>query len=489
MATLIDPNNKSIRLAARITLFALAVLLVFSGYFYIERMLFSDAAHIFTTIVNTKRLSIIENRFGSFITQLFPLVGVWLKLPLKTLLFIYSVSFNTFFLASGFMLYRWRQYGLVLLLGLYLTACATETFYWSNNEVHQGVCWMLLAFGYLFYCVENGRSRLKMFIPFTLLIFLALFSHPLVIIVTTYLFVFFLLDKRLLHAGKRTLVLALIILFIVFLKVYASSTGFYDKGLVTGLIESFSMDKVLGFFKTSTAREFFKSTVQDYWQFLILFLWGIGATLLSRKPLILIWVVISMLGYFTLVCLMYPVCDLKFYIESEWMPMTILALIPFVWFGLPRLNIGFAGLLILTFFTMRLVQISNSCGKFQGRIKEIRRITTLLQEKNIPKGMIERHQNDAIHNTLMMSWGLPYETMILSGIDGKNKPVTALLLFEDEIKGKLARITEKDFVSPFWEQSYTKLNARYFSIDTVRPYVVLDDSFGVNTRYYTKESK
>ncbi|HTN16266.1 MAG TPA: hypothetical protein VL092_01195, partial [Chitinophagaceae bacterium] len=188
-------------------------------------------------------------------------------------------------------------------------------------------------------------------------------------------------------------------------------------------------------------------------------------------------------GYCSLVCLVYPVCDLKFYIESEWMPMTLLALLPFVWFALPRMNLIIAGLLLLTFFTMRLIQIGNSSDKFEKRITEIRRITTALQERGIPKAMIERHQNDAIHSMSTMSWGLPYETLILSGMDGKNKPVTALLLFEDEIKGKLARITEKDFVSPFWEQSYTKLNARYFRIDTIRPYVVLNDSFNINTRY------
>jgi len=163
--------------------------------------------------------------------------------------------------------------------------------------------------------------------------------------------------------------------------------------------------------------------------------------------------------------------------------MTLLALLPFVYFALPRMNLILAGLLLLIFFTMRLIQIGNSSDKFEKRITEIRRITTALQERGIPKAMIERHQNDAIHNTLMMSWGLPYETLILSSMDGKNKPVTALLLFEDEIKGKLARITEKDFVSPFWEQSYTKLNARYFRIDTIRPYVVMYDSFNINTRY------
>ncbi|MBL7712453.1 MAG: hypothetical protein JNL13_08320 [Chitinophagaceae bacterium] len=292
---LVNANNKSTMLAARLTLLALSVLLVFSGYFYIERMLFSDAAHIFTTIVNTKSLSIIEHRLGSFITQMFPLLGVWLKLPLKALLFVYSVSFNIFFLVTGLVLYRLRQYGFVVLLGLYLTACATETFYWSNNEVHQGISWMLLAFGYLFHSIETGKNKLRKWIPFTLLIFLALFSHPLVIIVTAYLFVFFLLDQAVLRPDRRALTLASVIALIILSKVYFSSTGFYDKGLVTGLIESFSMEKLLGVFTTATAKEFIKSAVQDYWQFLVFFGLGIVATLLLRKPLILLWMLLSML--------------------------------------------------------------------------------------------------------------------------------------------------------------------------------------------------
>src|SRR5690606_38236002 len=89
----------------------------------------------------------------------FPLAGVWLKLPLTLIVLLYSASFNLFYLVSGIVLFRLKQYHFLLLLAFYLTACATETFYWSNNEVHQGICWMLLTFGFLFYAVENGKSN------------------------------------------------------------------------------------------------------------------------------------------------------------------------------------------------------------------------------------------------------------------------------------------------------------------------------------------
>ncbi len=63
---------------------AIGALLLLSLVFYRERMLFIDAPHILFRISNNGALQITEHRYGSFITQLFPLAGSWLHLPLPS---------------------------------------------------------------------------------------------------------------------------------------------------------------------------------------------------------------------------------------------------------------------------------------------------------------------------------------------------------------------------------------------------------------------
>lgn len=464
------------RLSGKIALLALFVLLVCSAVFFRERMLYSDAAYILYNIINNKTLWIQEHRYGSFITQFFPLAGVWLKLPLSLIVFLYSISFNLFYFVSGLVLYRLRQYHFLLLQAFYLTACATETFYWSNNEVHQGICWMLLAFGFLFYAVENGKRNALILPVYTILAFLALSSHPIVIIVTAGLFIFFFLDGQVFHRDKRTLLWMLIALALIGLKTYLSATGPYDKakmGMMARYVLKGDPFKVFG---NPTFTAFMRFTVQDYWQALVLFAAGLAYMLQQKKYLLTAWALLSVLAYLVCVSIIYPAYGHRYYLESEWMAVSLFALLPFCRFVLPELNLRFAGILLFTFFSFRLVQILASRDRFDQRFKTIAHITHTLQQEHIPKAIIRQYEGDqALQHTLMLSWGLPCETLLLSAMEQKDQPVTALLSFTPQFtRQKLEGSETRDFISPFWNQWYTELNRDYFRFDTTKPYIVLD---------------
>ncbi|MFI5196881.1 MAG: hypothetical protein ACHQD8_07305, partial [Chitinophagales bacterium] len=82
---------------AKISLAAMGVLFVLGAIFYKERVLFADASFILFAIINDNHFAIQVERYGSFITQLFPYLGQKLHLPLNTLMFLYGISFNLFF--------------------------------------------------------------------------------------------------------------------------------------------------------------------------------------------------------------------------------------------------------------------------------------------------------------------------------------------------------------------------------------------------------
>lgn len=98
-------SSSSIKIAAQVALGFLIALLIGSIIFWKERMLFSDAAFISFRIINYGTLQIQVDRYGAFITQLFPYLASKAHLPLASVLLWYSISFNLFYLVVGGLLY------------------------------------------------------------------------------------------------------------------------------------------------------------------------------------------------------------------------------------------------------------------------------------------------------------------------------------------------------------------------------------------------
>jgi hypothetical protein len=184
----------------RITVFLLFVVL-FAGsvYYYKERMMFCDAAHIFFLIVNTHHLELsYVHRYGSFITQIVPLFSSLAHIPLKESLLLYSMSFNLFYLiVASILLFRFKNTKLGILFALYYILFASETYYWTNNEIHQAMAWCFLLFGIIQNYKQRPRYPVFHFSVVIILAFLSLFTHPLMLFIFPFLWIFTILEKDL----------------------------------------------------------------------------------------------------------------------------------------------------------------------------------------------------------------------------------------------------------------------------------------------------
>src|SRR6185436_11625598 len=99
-------------------------------------------------IINLGELQPQEYRFGSFITQIFPLLGSKLHLPLSWIVVLYSASFNLFYLAvAAILVLKIKEYALAILMSFYYVLFVSDSYFWISNEVHQGIAWMFLFFG------------------------------------------------------------------------------------------------------------------------------------------------------------------------------------------------------------------------------------------------------------------------------------------------------------------------------------------------------
>lgn len=467
--------SDTLKAAAKVALGILFLLLVGSAIFWKERMLFSDASFIAFRIINYGNLQMQVGRHGAFITQVFPWVASKAHLPLWLVLWLYSLSFTIFYFLTGWLLYRMRQYPLTILLAFYLSLYVSDTYFWTNNEVHQGVAWMLLDFGLLHYLYSRYGHRVKPFLLYSLplfavLTFIAIYTHPLVMITFLFLWMFWVLAKESFFVSKLSFLYLAIVATVCVLKYWESQNNWYDGGFVHNITHT-TLRAVLQTFSSSLAMDFYKGALQNYWLLWLFFIVGLMGLYRQKKYRLLAYTILSCLGYFIMICLaFYP--SKTFYIESEWMSLSILATAGFVYFVLPNMAANRAMLLLAVAFGIRLCYIGFASEKFTKRVQFLDHHVREMRQQPISKKIV-LNQRNTWDTSLLLTWGLPYETLLLSAMHQDQPTVTMSYLKQEKITEYEAATYTKGLVSDFGHFEGRLLNPYYFQMDTVRPYTIV----------------
>ena len=86
------------------------ILLIYTGfcaYYSMERVCFADTSYMFFKIVRDTGFNVEAGRYPQVITQLLLVPARFIGLPLKVLMFIYSISFPLFCLRRNFNVCVW----------------------------------------------------------------------------------------------------------------------------------------------------------------------------------------------------------------------------------------------------------------------------------------------------------------------------------------------------------------------------------------------
>ncbi|HMO31394.1 MAG TPA: hypothetical protein PKE07_00210 [Lacibacter sp.] len=450
-----------------VVLLLLLLLLAGSLVWFRERMLFADPGFMTFTLLNKGRFAIQEYRYGAWITQLIPLLGGWLRAPLPVILAAYSAGFYLFYTVTALLLFRFRQPELALLLVLYLTLQVTDGWFWPNNEVHQGIAWMLLALGWL----RSGtaeRSAVLRYGLFFLLSFFALFSHFLVALPFFFLWSWWRVAGSLppLSGRTRTLLTAgLLALFAV--KYYLGTRGWYDGPKLEG-IRRLRPEQILELFHTGHWRSMAPLFITRYATTLLLLAGGALALVRKRQWVLLAGTILTLLLYILLTGLTFPDAfgrDLLFYMESQWMAAGLIAAVPFVYAVLPRLRTVTATWVLGLVFLVRLGWIAASQPLFAERYKAVAQICHTLHSKGIHNGLLVKDR--PVAGAFLADWGTPVESLLYSALQGW-EPQVSFQLVEPGAGTDSGR-----FQSCFESMPYGALNRRYFRPDSLQPYRVL----------------
>lgn len=470
-------QDQNLKIAAKISLVPLVILLIGAFVFYKERIIF-DGAYISFQIINTGALQIQAERYGSFITQLFPLIASKCHLSLQAVLISYSASFSIFYLATALILYRLRAYTLVVLTAFYFTLYVSDTYFWTNCELHQGICWMLLVFGLVYYDTQSTRQdiltsifRLALFVVLT---FLAIYTHPTVMIPYGFLWGYYVIDQWKLKTGNRKIIIeSLLIAAIIVFKYLTSTKNSYDNNFLAKL-EKVNIQDVLNTFSSGLADTIWKGYISNYWFIPILFITGLVALCKKKKFLLLAFFVIANLAFFVILCLMFSGGE-KFYIESELMPFSILGCAPFIFEVLPTITTKRRVSLVLCFiFAVRLAYISLSAPKFTGRLHKVETMLSTIRNGNLSKIIVTHNDTDwRLEHDLILGWALPYETIYLSALNGDTLQRTIMYCHENRLQEFEKEDTHQRILFPFGSLPNSDLNKYYFHMDTTQGYTNL----------------
>jgi hypothetical protein len=447
------------------------VLLAGAFVFSLERILFCDASYILFRIVNFDTLQIQEHRYGSFITQAFPLIAARLHLPLHVIVVLYSISFNLLYLAVVLLLlYRFRQQALALIMGFYYLLFVSDTYFWTNNEVHQGIAWMFLFFAVALEMGKRNTPKALAVPVFSLLAFLSIYTHPLVMFPTLFLWLFFVLKKDWPFTTTWTILFSAIIVILCISKMMIS-TGAGSHYDVEKLREAthLSFKKIFSAFVSPQAKEIIKRTLWNYWIAAILFVAGLISAYREKKYAHVLLTLAFAGAYFVAVCITFTLF-IPFYSESEWMPVTIIITTLFAYYTLPKLKARNAVALVSLIFLVRLGYIGYSSQKFMERKDWIMAKLQTMRDKNIKKAII--YENAENNRILLMNWGVPTESIIASALAKDQPQLTFVIGTPENIAGRM--VSEPGhMISCFEVVTNDLLNPRYFHFDAASQYEVM----------------
>ena len=469
-----DINQSSLKTLAKIALAAMAALFVIAIVFYKERVLFADAAFVVFHIINEKIFAIQENRYGSFITQMFPYFGAKLHLPLKTIIVGYGISFNLFFLSvNAALIYLLKQYRLAILMALYYFLFFSESFIWIS-EIPQGIAWMFLLYGIMMYLGEK-KNNLILFLSFIILGTLTLFTHFVIAIPFLYLWVFFIIERNNWPFSKSTSwMLSGLIVVIIAGKFALSGSATGPEASQLHGVTHFSLKDIIESFSKPEVTMFLYRCLVNYWAGTLVFIIGMVALLRNKQTLLAIWTFLSVTGYVIIKGLTYGTLDgttQLFHIESEWTAIGIIVATPFVYSFLAAAGKPIGACLLTGIFIARLVYIILFTLPFSARTEMKEQILTQMRRKGITKLAVI--STEPLRAKAMLDWGLTYESTIMSSLDGDNPQLTFVFVADYE-KAKIEKLKSSTQFFDTWNFiPNNSLNKEYYHLNDAATYQVM----------------
>ncbi|MCC6463508.1 MAG: hypothetical protein IT260_23765 [Saprospiraceae bacterium] len=436
--------------------------------FYLERMAFLDMAFQCFHILRTGELQIQSGRFGAAGTQVFAWLAQAAGLPLRGVLLSYSLGHVLYYLILFLLitlgLRQWK-WGLVLVL--VSTLMTTHTFYWLS-EMPQGLAFLLLVLAWLQHKGSLDALRWWEYPLLAAALVTAFYFHPMVLYAMVFCSVFFLLDRQSSKGTRALQALALgIFVATVFVKYKVLKLDWYD---------AMSLERAKAFgelwpnwFDIPSNRDFLRWCLRDYYLIPVLVAANTIFYLRQKNWLKAGLCAAFPLGFVLMVNIPFHQGDNQFYLENLYLPLAVFAALPFVFdvvpaLPAPRWQWGALSALVL----ISLFRIFQTHDPWTARLRWEQELLQQTSQRPARKLLLTEQQ--APMDKLVLSWGTPYEFLMLSAL---GHPDSARCILVDEAPERFDTLLAKPglFLGEFKNYRFDELPQRYFHLTDTSAYV------------------
>jgi len=455
-------NNKALGHFAFLVLFFLAI------YFYLERTIFVDPAHSAFKVIYNKDFMSEASRYAAVLPQGLLLLAIWLHLPLKMVLCLYSVSFILlYYLIFLVITYWFKNDNLALAVPLVLLMGVKYSFFWISTETQQALEYNLLFAAFLYYSLGMNPgflSNLKKLIIAAGIILLGFYSHPVSLFPILFILGYFMIDQKL-WRKPYIYILGAMLIAVTIIKVFITPTNIYETINFKGF---FAFFEKIGHVHTSESLAFLAGNIFTLYFFsLIIFIVTIFFYILKKQYLKLTYYMVSIILFLLVIFTTFDIWYYPFIVEKNLMPLNIFLLLPFmneVVFSSNRLNIVKRFFLIVIFL-VAVVNVIDASYFYKDRLAYIHSL--IYQTRQFPEKKFIIDEKDIDLNRLNVAWALAPESLLLSSLDSPDSSRSIYVVEHGRpLRHDLNLNDSLLFICASWatELSVKGLDKRYFNL-------------------------
>lgn len=456
------------------------VLLAMAGFLYKARI-FADSGFYVSQFINNQSFWIECQRIVLGISQIIPLIGVWIGLEIKYVLLLYSLSHVIFFYVLFLFVYyglRDRRSGLLIILAQ--TVGIMHSFFTPMFELYYGVPLLIT-----FYAIWRLPFRFNTIYILLILEVLILLSHPLAFMLFVFL-LFYDYSRETVKPIKFYIPVALVFAGCVAFKYFVMCE--YESGKMAWQFNYADNKQYLQLISPGYYKVLGLFMLRYYSEVLIAFFLVIFMLVKRKEWFRLLVVAGTFFAYVFLVNSAYSVSHSR-YMEQVMFPFIPIVFIPLI-YGFPKagrqglLNISI--LLVSALIAYRLAVIYYGSEIFVKRVTQMEQLIEAARQKGGSKFVVSQDVID--HGYTQLNWSYPIETMLLSAIDGNDIAIT--IAPEDDLyfDNNNNKIGADQFIFRRWElKDQSWLNKRYFHLD-IGSYRTINDSTPNTNIIYTANS-
>lgn len=437
-------------------------IIILSALFYVERTAILDVSFLLYHILGSGELAIQNNRFIAAIPQLIPFITAKLGLPLNSIMLLFSMTFVIInFIYYLLLKYILKSNKLALVILLMQFFMVSETFFWIQSELIQGLSLLIVYFGIILNFNSKSTHAFYTYSLIFIISFALVFSHFAIIFPITFLFIYFYIRNPSL---KIILPISFGFYCLYFIRLILISNNVYDTSSLMKLNNIYTLFPY--YFDTSSWHIFIKDLFFKYYFFLAGFIVVLLYYLYHKRYLLLGLYMTSISGYLFIINCMYHDSNSSFYLESFYLILGVMTIVPLVFDIIATINLKVVYIGISIMFIVKVVDISYTRQAFKARNDYLLSIIEKMNDRQDDKLIIQADSSDI--EALMMTWGSSFEAWLLSTTQlGQTK---SLLIDESIVSYDYARTINNAFKTKWCIFSYNNLPERYFKFtnDTLK---------------------